>query len=317
MPQNTRPLVSVIVPCYKVEQYLSNCIESVTNQSYNNWELILVDDGSPDASGHICDEYADKDKRIRVIHKENGGLSSARNAGMKIMRGDFITFLDSDDFLHKDAIMEMMNLAIKYDAQIVQCDYAKGRDKRFPDWNREETICCYDNHSIFTKFAAKIILWGKIYKRELLDGIVMPEGIINEDDWTTWKIYYRATKIIVTSRPLYYYTINPNSIMSNASKRPDTTYYGAYNERILFFSKKGEKDLEEISRLQFCKSLLLSYSNNQLSEKQHTDIRRRFKENWQILRGSHVTPVILKMLFYGFTICPMLISKAAAYKIKK
>lgn len=98
---NNEPLVSIIVPCYKVEQYLPNCIESILCQSYTNWELILVDDGSPDNCGNICDDYAVKDNRIKVVHKQNGGLSSARNAGMKIMKGDYVTFLDSDDFLHK------------------------------------------------------------------------------------------------------------------------------------------------------------------------------------------------------------------------
>ena len=101
---NNEPLVSIIVPCYKVEQYLPNCIESILYQTYTNWELILVDDGSPDNCGNICDDYAAKDNRIKVVHKKNGGLSSARNAGMKVMNGEYVTFLDSDDFLHKDAL---------------------------------------------------------------------------------------------------------------------------------------------------------------------------------------------------------------------
>lgn len=98
---NNKSLVSIIVPCYKVEQYLPNCIESILCQSYTNWELILVDDGSPDNCGNICDDYAAKDNRIKVVHKKNGGLSSARNAGMKVMNGEYVTFLDSDDFLKK------------------------------------------------------------------------------------------------------------------------------------------------------------------------------------------------------------------------
>lgn len=306
--------ISIIVPCYKVEQFLPNCIESILCQTYTNWELILVDDGSPDNCGKICDDYAVKDNRIKVVHKQNGGLSSARNAGMKIMTGDYVTFLDSDDFLHKDALNILVEYAEKYDAQIVQCNFVRGSEIVFPDWNNQEKIDVYDNHTVFTKFAAKIIVCGKMYKCELLDGITMPEGIINEDDWTTWKIYYKAKTIVVTNRPLYYYTVNPNSIMSTAKRKPDTTYFGAYDERISFFHEKNEKDLEDVSRLQFCKSLLLSYSNIQLTKEQRDEINRCFKVHWYALRTSSVVPPILKILFFGFTICPQLASKAAIAK---
>lgn len=251
MQSNRKPLVSVIVPCYKVEQYLPNCIESVIHQTYDNWELILVDDGSPDACGKICDNYGQHDERIKVIHKKNGGLSSARNAGMKVMTGTYVTFLDSDDFLHPEALKIIVCYALEKNADIVQCGFVRGSETHFPIWRESEKVQEYNNHSIFTKFLAKIIVWAKLYKRELLDGITMPEGIINEDDWTTWKIYYRAKNILVTNRPLYYYTINPNSIMGTAKKKPDTTYYGAYDERIDFFLHKGEKDLEDVRAFSF------------------------------------------------------------------
>lgn len=306
---NNTPLVSVIVPCYKVEQYLPNCIESVILQTYENWELILVDDGSPDDCGKICDDYGRHNDRIKVIHKKNGGLSSARNAGMRAVTGTYVTFLDSDDFLHPDALKTFVSYALEKNADIVQCGFVRGSETHFPIWGESEKVQECNNHSIFTKFLAKIIVWAKLYKRELLDGITMPEGIINEDDWTTWKIYYRAKNILVTNRPLYYYTINPNSIMRTARKKPDTTYYGAYDERIDFFSHKGEKDLEEISRFQFCKSLLLSYSNEQLSVEQRKEICNRFDDNWKTLRNSSVIPTTFKMLFWGFSAFPDIVSK--------
>lgn len=307
-------LVSIIVPCYKVEQYLPNCIESILHQTYNNWELILVDDGSPDNCGQICDDYAKKNGRIKVVHKQNGGLSSARNAGMQVMTGDYVTFVDSDDFLHKDALHILVEYALKYEAQIVQCNFTRGYETAFPEWKGQEKVSEYDNHTVFTQFAAKIIVCGKLYKRELLEDITMPEGIINEDDWTTWKIYYKAKKIVVTNRPLYYYTVNPNSIMGKAKKKPDTTYYGAYDERIAFFRDKNESELEDVSRLQFCKSLLLSYSNKQLTEEQRDEIIRMFRENWKVLKTSAVVPALLRILFFGFTMCPQLASKAASAK---
>ena len=112
------PLISVIVPVYNVEQYLKTCVDSVLNQSYKNWELILVDDGSPDNCPQICDIYVAKDDRVKVIHKENGGASSARNAALDIATGEYITFLDSDDFWHNDYLSTMIELCMQYNADI-------------------------------------------------------------------------------------------------------------------------------------------------------------------------------------------------------
>ena len=124
--------VSIIVPCYKVEKFLRTCIESVLQQSYNKWELILVNDGSPDHSGKICDEYERIDNRIKVVHKKNGGLSSARNAGLDIMTGEYVTFLDGDDFWHKNYLQYLMTLLKKDCADIVQCSFVRGIDSVFP-----------------------------------------------------------------------------------------------------------------------------------------------------------------------------------------
>ena len=311
MPNISRPRISVIVPCYKVERYLPTCIESILGQSYTCWELILVDDGSPDRCGAICDGYARKDDRIKVIHKSNGGLSSARNAGMKMMTGEYVTFVDSDDFLHPDALQTFVALAQEHGADIVQAGYVRGQETTFPEWKGVEKVTTYDNHTVFTSFTAKIIVCGKLYRAQLLDGITMPEGIINEDDWTTWKIYYRAKTIAVTNRPLYYYTVNPQSIMGQAKRKPDTTYYGAYDERIGFFAQRGEKDLEDVARLQFCKSLFLSYANDQLTDGQRNEIRRRFAENWEVLRTSQYVPRLYKVLFFAFSKQPLIVSKAA------
>lgn len=124
--------MSVIVPCYKVEQYLPNCIESVINQSYPNWELILIDDGSPDQSGNICDEYAIRDSRIKVIHKLNAGVAAARNSGIEMATGDYATYLDGDDFLHPDCLKTLVHIAEQQKADIVQCGYVRGNDTVFP-----------------------------------------------------------------------------------------------------------------------------------------------------------------------------------------
>jgi glycosyltransferase involved in cell wall biosynthesis len=298
------PLISVIVPVYKVEQYLHTCIESVLNQTYSNWELILVDDGSPDNCPQICDEYAAKDIRIKVIHKKNGGLSSARNAGLDIAKGDHMSFLDSDDFWSKDYLTILLNLCIKYDADIVQCGFIRGTETVFPNITIGKGIKTFDNHSIFLKGYAKIIVCAKLYRKCLISEIRMPEGKINEDDFTTWKFYYRAKKILVTNQSLYYYTVNENSIMASQSKMPRLDFIEAYKERIEFFQKNRVKDLEDFSRGHLCKSLLLTSKNPMLSAKQKKIVDTTFLSNWKLIRCSGNVAFSLRVLFLMFRIIP-------------
>lgn len=307
------PFVSIIIPVYRVEQYLHNCVNSVLSQTYSNLEIILIDDGSPDKCGEICDEYAKNDKRIKVIHKENGGLSSARNAALDMPpKGDFITFLDSDDFWHPDYLSTMVDLQQKNEADIVQCDFVRGDATTFPLLNEEVKIDVLDNHEIFIKEKAKIIMCGKLFKKSLFDGIRMPVGLYNEDDWTSWKLYYRAKTIVVTNQALYYYTINPSSIMGQLGKKPDLRYVNAYNERIGFFEGTGEKDLEHCSRLQLCKSLLLNYRHRKLSKKERRDVKVKFDESWRELKHSPYIRTFYKILFAAFHLMPMLTSKITA-----
>ena len=308
--------VSIIVPCYKVEKFLRTCIESVLQQSYNKWELILVNDGSPDHSGKICDEYARIDNRIKVVHKKNGGLSSARNAGLDIMTGEYVTFLEGDDFWHKNYLQYLMTLLKKDCADIVQCSFVGGIDSVFPKIDIQLKNKSFDNHSVFIKQAANIVLWGKIYKATFFDDIRMPIGLIHEDDWVTWKLYYKASKIVITNNPLYYYTKNPNSIMGKNKKKPDMSYFDAYDERINYFKEEGEKELEDVSRIQFCKSLFLLYSNVMLTAGEKKQVKFLFDENWRKIRSSHIVSDKLKILFFCFNILPLISSKLAG-KIRR
>lgn len=306
----SQPLISIIVPVYKVEQYLQTCIESIQAQTYSNWETILVDDGSPDKCGEICDEYAIKEQRIKVIHKENGGLSSARNAALDMPpKGDFITFLDSDDFWHPDYLSTMVDLQQKNAADIVQCEFVRGSSTTFPLLNKEVKNDVLNNHDVFLKECAKIIMWGKLFKKSLFDGIRMPVGLYNEDDWTSWKLYYKAKTIVVTNQALYYYTINPSSIMGQLSKKPDLRYVNAYNERISFFVGTGEKDLEHCSRLQLCKSLLLTYGHSNLSEEERRTVKEKYDENWEEIKHSPSIKGKYKFLFWAFDLAPLFTSK--------
>lgn len=302
-------LISIVVPVYKVEQYLKNCIDSVLRQTYTNWELILVDDGSPDTCPVICDEYAQKDGRIKVIHKENGGLSSARNAGLNIIRGEYVTFLDSDDFWYDEYLSTLLGICEKYDADIVQCGFVRGQDTAFPVLDKKIQEKVYDNRSVFISQAVNIIMCGKIYRSELFDNIRMPIGKINEDDFTSWKLYYKARKIVVTDAPYYYYTYNGTSIMATQNKKPRLDFFEAYDERITFFKKKGDFVLEELSVFQFCKALLLTSGNPNLTEMQKLQIARAYQENWHSIRKSNYVPFKFRIIFSLFAVMPQLTLK--------
>lgn len=299
-----KKLLSIIVPVYNVEKYIDKCIQSVLYQTYSNWELILINDGSPDNSPKICENYAEQDYRIKVIHKENGGVASARNMGIEIATGDYITFLDSDDYLHPEFINHLLNLAISNNADIVQCGFLKGIDKEFPILDSKEKINSVDNYDIFLKGFAKIIVWGKIYKKYVIEGLPIPENKLFEDDFITWRWYFNAKKIIVTTRLLYYYTDNNESTMSNYIKKPRLDFMDAYNERINFFKRINEKSMEDYSRIHFCKALLLTYNNNKLTKDQKILIINNFMKNWMQIKDSKVLKTSLKLLFNIFVLFP-------------
>jgi glycosyltransferase involved in cell wall biosynthesis len=214
-------LISIIIPVYKVESYLVKCVESVMNQSYRNLEIILVDDGSPDNCGEICDQFASIDNRIKVIHKENGGLSSARNAGLKIATGDFIGFVDSDDWIEKCMYEYLVAKAIQEDADIVQC----GFQAVFPNGKIERQYLFEDeryttNQAIldayFSQTKINVVVWNKLYKRDLIKDIRMVEGRLNEDTMFSLEVMLQSNKVVSIGKVYYNYLLRDTSIMKTA-----------------------------------------------------------------------------------------------------
>ena len=299
-------LISIVVPVYKVEAYLHRCVDSVLAQTYPNWELILVDDGSPDNCPQICDEYAEMDYRIKVIHKANGGLSSARNAALDIAKGDFITFLDSDDYLHQDTLSDIIKIVFEEDIDIVQFSFVRGNSNIFPAIEKNVQKELYDNHTIFYSNIQKIILCGKLYRRSIWDGVRMPIGKINEDDATTWKLYYRSRKIVYVNIPYYYYRVNPTSIMSNQSKHLKLDFIEHYQERISFFENRGEKLLTDLSKWRFCLPLMLGYMRGNVRKDDLTVLLKHFKENYKTVILCKKVKFMHRLLIAIFNLCPSL-----------
>ncbi len=222
-----QPLISVIVPIYNVEEYLDECILSLINQSYKNLEILLIDDGSPDACPKICDEYAQKDNRIRVIHKKNGGLADARNVGLDNAKGQFISFVDSDDWIMAQTYETMMRFLLGNNLDIVCCEIS-----RVCNGKEIERYRFYDNETVLSgKDVTREILLDKIgsqvvkglYKRECWENLRFPVGMLYEDIPVTFLAFSRANYVGFIAEPFYLYRTNDESI--SLSPKPLKPYH--------------------------------------------------------------------------------------------
>lgn len=210
--------LSIIVPVYNVEKYIKECIDSILNQSFQDFELILVNDGSTDSSGKICNEYSKKDDRIEVIHKDNGGLSSARNAGIEKAKGLYIGFVDSDDWIHENMYSHMIDYANIQNADIVVCNIMSMRKNgnEIPYTNIKYDISFTREEAMSELFKNEIILFSacnKIFRREIFDGLRYKEGIILEDMDLSYKLFNKANKVYYIHNPYYHYRYNDASIL--------------------------------------------------------------------------------------------------------
>jgi glycosyltransferase involved in cell wall biosynthesis len=238
-------LITVIVPVFKVERYLDKCIESIVGQTYDNLEIILVDDGSPDNCPQMCDDWAKRDGRVRVIHKQNGGLSSARNAALDVMRGEYVTFIDSDDYVAENMVEKLYTRLVNDGSDLAHCnrnyvdnnglseDYAFANEYEIEDrvLSKEEAL-----HLLTEKdYWLYVIACSKLYKSRLFDSIRYPLNKLYEDERTTHLLFNECDKISILSDKLYnYYKFNPESITKKMSDSQFEVLDG-YLERISFF----------------------------------------------------------------------------------
>lgn len=212
------PLISVIVPIYDVEKYLARCVDSIVNQTYKNLEIILVDDGSPDLCPQMCDDYAEKDSRIKVVHKKNGGLSDARNAGMAVAKGEYISFIDSDDYVSDDFFECLLDVMNKENSDIAECSVVKlYEDNRFDEFSDDLSVKTYDTQDAMSVLIAENPfhqhVWNKLYKTELVRDIPYAVGKLNEDEFWTYQVFGRANKVSKLNKTMYYYFQRNSSIM--------------------------------------------------------------------------------------------------------
>lgn len=219
MREKDEPLIGVIVPVYKTQQYLTRCVRSLTEQTYRNLDILLIDDGSPDESGALCDALAEQDPRVRVIHKENGGISDARNWGLEHFRGDYFVFVDSDDYVRPDYIEYLYGLVAEFDCPMAVCGY----DVLFTDGNSIRSTAS-DRYIVTAKDCMERLFyddfvtvgpWAKIYHRSLIGNIRYPVGKLFEDAGTTYRFILQCDRIAFGKASKYFYAVRSQSIVTS------------------------------------------------------------------------------------------------------
>lgn len=275
-------LISIIVPVYNVEKYLDCCIKSLISQTYSNLEIILVDDGSKDLSGAICDRWAEKDERIKVIHKENGGLSSARNCGIENASGEYYAFLDSDDFVNEKFIEILYDLCQKWDCKLALCDYLEVAETEndVPELENGTSYCIsredmYNN--LFTNQNVKtVIACNKLYGKDIFNGLRYPVGRINEDEAIIHKVIEKVNKVAVSNLPLYYYRQTTNSISRGKYNLKMLDELQAKQERLDFFAYNEMNSLFQMQLYAWCSRAI--YHFKQLETLKSGDVTSYQKE---------------------------------------
>ncbi|MCR5798931.1 MAG: glycosyltransferase [Lachnospiraceae bacterium] len=300
--------VSIIVPVYNVEKYIKQCIDSILEQTFTDIELIIVDDGTKDDSGKIADEYAAKNPKVSVIHKENGGLASARNAGIRMAEGDYICFIDSDDWVEKDYLEKLYNSCVQNDLDIAICGYFRrcdgkdisgttdGRDGLQILEGRDVISGLYTENYVRT-----VVAWNKLYKRSLFDDLLYTEGMIHEDEAICAMLLYKAKKVGILPDKLYNYRVdNTSSIMGEKYSLKHLDMLGALEMRMDFFKEKELKEYYENDSFKYMYKILLNITDIKKStdiEDKRAVIRdikgrywRKYREalhfNWSVKRKT-------------------------------
>lgn len=318
----TTPLISVIVPVYRVEEYLERCVKSILSQTYKNLEVILVDDGSPDQCPAICDACAEKDARVKVIHQENKGLSGARNAGINAASGEYLAFVDSDDYVSPHFIEELYQLLKDTGCAIGQCRFSYVKGEGLVE-EGDSAFCIYRGESLMEqlygpeeKATCFVVAWNKLYRAELFKetGIRYPEGRIHEDEATTYRLFHEAKKLAFLDRALYgYYTENGGSITSVFSAKR-LQWLTAHEERIAFFKKNGYEKLLPAAYRKLCDACITFYFRCTEQVKDAEELKKELRKRLETYRANGAAwiaalPLKTRMGYELFSMSPGLYAK--------
>ena len=300
--------ISVIVPVYNVEKYLRRCIDSILRQSYSDFELILIDDGSTDTSGNICDSYL-YDSRVRVIHQKNQGSSVARNTGLDIFTGQWLVFIDSDDFVSDDYLEYMLGLCKKYNVKVAQCGVVRGTQNFFPEEDiskaKERKWDFFDLYSSSNR-EYRGVIWAKIYKAEVVKNYRFPvERKVSEDEDACFYFMYNTGSSVISNRHIYYYYMSENSLIRAKNVGVCFDVVDTYINRINFLQAKKEAELVNLSIKEFCIRLIALYcrgKQQKCQKKELVQVRKYFLEQFSHLNlcKLHAKKEILAIIFFRF-----------------
>ena len=314
--------ISVIVPVYNVEKYLNKCVESILRQTFRDFELILVDDGSPDHSGEMCDAWAAKDPRVRVIHKPNGGLSDARNRGLELSSGKYLCFVDSDDYIAEDMLESLHHLAEKYSVKLVCCNFLQvGEDGTVITPALPVRSGLYTQDGFWKQSflpGSKIfynVTWNKLYDRSLFDRVRFPVGLINEDAYVLYDIVSQCSRIAVSAKPEYYYLIRENSIMRRQWSLKNLTSARAYLTRTeKFIERRKWRFAEETLAHAVHEMLGHDYGDGAKKSEEYRAVKRKAFSLYRTLLPRLTMKRRVSMLLY-FVNEPL--ARAASGKIRQ
>jgi glycosyltransferase involved in cell wall biosynthesis len=311
--------ISIIVPIYNLEHYLPKCVDSILTQTFTDFELILVDDGSTDGSGELCDEYARLDKRVRVIHKKNGGIASSRNAGLDAAKGIYIGFVDNDDFINKFMFEILYKNAKKYSSDIVICDYISIDESQHYDidkfdgnyklkqFNNREAV-----HHIYADMDKDTFIypWNKLYKKELFNDIKYELGNIYDDETVAHKLLYKSKRVTYVQIPLYYYVQRKGSQINSPFSVKKFGRVYALKERQDFFKRKNEVELQQKALKHYMDVFFWNYylakSSLQGIDKELKDLKQTFDQSLVDLLKHKNISWKQKVMFVLFSIHPSL-----------
>lgn len=287
-----KDLISVIVPVYNVQSYLEKCIDSILKQSYQNFEVILVDDGSTDLSGEICKSYCQIDKRIKLIKKENGGLSDARNVGILNAVGEFVAFVDSDDYIHEDYLRRLYDSTIKNNTDISVCSFFITTEQGVI---LEEVLTDDNEIVIGSKQLLKnmlkkdgyryVVAWNKLYRKSLFDKVSFDVGKLYEDELLSFKLYYQDLSVSIVKEPLYFYVQRQGSIVQSTMNIHKIQMKQELNKnRIEFYNQKKDLELVKLAKKAYQRWIIsvIAKDNELISPDYYAELQREFRCNFNL-----------------------------------
>ncbi|WP_338587253.1 glycosyltransferase [Clostridium baratii] len=306
-----KDLISIIVPVYNVEKYLDKCINSIINQTYKNLEIILINDGSKDNSGEKCECWAQKDNRIKVIHKKNGGLSDARNVGIDNAKGRYISFIDSDDFIDYNMIEILIDNIKKNNCEISVCGYYKTYTDRDEVVDNSKDIIVMDNIEAIDKMNEvgyfDVSAWGKVFKADLIKKYKFPIGKLSEDWFIMYKVFFEANKIVYNPEAKYHYVQRSGGISKNNPKINYDSIEAA--KECLNFIEKKCPNIKENAIIRYCIANIGVYNSCILYDKEDNSIYNNINKNIKIITKSKKISFKKKLQFF------ILINFKNVYKI--